>query len=403
MIRILVLGAILLLAALSSAHANPPTGAVLDGIVQQFQQQASSIQPAIYNAALELFGWLAVITVIISFVMLVVEARGSIDLGDVMMTIVRQILYVGFFYWLLTNSLQFSKDIIESFQQIATTAGATAMTPSQVITAASSMVITMLKGMSINIAADLAILVFVMPTYLCMVVVAAWMVLIIIEAYMSVALGALALAFGGLHFSKEIAVGFIRFLLAIGMKFMTLMIVASMGVRMITGWVQNAQNIQIDGVVIIFGCAVVLAILSVALPKMATDLISGRAEGVMTHGHARGAVSSAVSSVVGSAAIAAGEFALAVQSFQTAVEQLKEAAAEDNTPQSRLGRAALMLGGAVRSNLGARAQSVMLGARTGGRAGAHSLRAVQVLMNERRVRVAENRRPDPPADPANQT
>jgi type IV secretion system protein TrbL len=396
MIRAFVLAAIFLLAALSAAHAGAPTGPVFDGIVQQFQQQASSIQPAIYNAALDLFGWLAVITVVISFVMLVVEARGAIDLGDVMMTVVRQILYVGFFYWLLTNSLQFSKDIIESFQQIAINTGATAMTPSQVITAAGGMVIAVLKGMGINIAADLALLVFAMPAYLCMVVVAAWMVLVMIEAYMSVALGALALAFGGLSFSKDIAIGFLRFLLAIGIKYMTLMITASIGVKMITGWVQNAQNIQLDGVVIIFGCAVVLVILSVALPKMAADLISGRAEGIMAHGHARGAVSSAVTAVAGTAAVATGELALAAQSFRMAADQLKEAAAEGNAPQGQLGRAAMMLGGAMRNNLGARAQSVILGARTGGRAGAHSLSAVQVLMNERRVRAAESRRPNPP-------
>ncbi len=381
--------------------SNVPSGPILDNIVQQFQQQASQIQPAIYNAALDLFGYLALISIAVAFISMLWRTNFRPELGDVFGELVRQMLSLGLVFWLLTNSLTLSKDILESFQKLAVNTGAQLLTPSTVMGVANSAITSMLQQLSWHIGADLAILWFAVPAYACLVVIAAWMVLIMCETYFTVAGSAIFISIGGLWLSREVVFGFVRYIVAVGVKLMMLMILASVGINMINGFVQQVNNLSASGAAVIFGTSLVLVILCVALPRMFANIIVGAATTGMEHSHARGAVMSAFGQLAGAAALATGEIALAAQSIKAAAENLKQATEEGNAPKSGIGRAAMMVGNALRTNAGARAQDMAAGMRIGGRGGSHSWRSAQFAANERRVRAAEGAHPNPPS--ANQS
>src|SRR5579884_1324524 len=374
-----------------------PQGNVLDGVVQQFEQQANAAQSAFYQAGLDLFGWLALISFAVAFIMMFIRSGFKLWLEDVAAECFRQIFSLGLVYWLMTQSQTIAKDIVEGFQQIAQNAGSPLMHPSDVVTAAINVVGIAWHGLSWHIGADAAIAIFAVAMLIAFAWIAAEMVLVLVETYFAVAGSALYISLGALELNREAAIGFVRFLVSVGAKLMTLEILAGVGVNMISGWAQAAQGGQLSwsGVAIIVCCAVVLAILVHRLPTLFQNMVLGAATSAFSHAHARSAVNTVAAGSVGAFAPSTGSFAVAVQAFESAVSELKAAKEGVSAPSGIAGQAAMMAGSLGKSV--ANASLAEFGYRTGGRGWALAGR----IAGQRRVNEAARAAPTPPSQSGN--
>lgn len=373
-------------------------GNVLDGVVQNFEQQAQSAQSAFYNAGLDLFGWLALISFAVAFIMMFIRSGFKLWLEDVAAECFRQIFSLGLVYWLLTYSQTIGNVIVSGFQQIAQNAGAPALTPSNVIGAALNIIGVFWQGMGWHFGADAAIAIFAVVTIIAFAWIAAEMVIVLVESYFAVAGAALYISLGALELNREAAIGFVRYLVSVGAKLMTLEILAGVGLNMMKQWSQAAQggaSISWSGLAIILCCAVVLAILVHRLPTLFQNLILGTATSAFSHAHARGAANTVAAGTVGAFAASTGSFAVAVQAFKTAISEMN-AAKEDGNASGGLAGQAVMMAGSIGKSV-ANAGLSELGYRTGGRGWSMAGR----IAGQRRVAEAARTAPTPPNQSGN--
>lgn len=374
-----------------------PQGNVLDGVVKQFQQQASTAQAAFYQAGLDLFGWLALISFCVSFIMMFIRSGFKLYLEDVAAECFRQIFSLGLVYWLLTQSQTIATDIVRGFQQIAQNAGSPLLHPSDVVSAAINVLGIFWQGLSWHLGADAAIGIFAVATLIAFAWIAAEMVLVLVETYFAVAGSALYISLGALELNREAAIGFIRFLVSVGVKLMTLEILAGIGVNMLSGWAKAAPSGEIEwsGMAIIVCCAIVLAILVHRLPTLFQNMVLGAATSAFSHAHARSAVNTVIVGSVGTFAAASGQFALAAQAFKSAVSEMNAAKEDGNAPSGIAGQAAMLAGGMSKSI--ANAGVAEFGYRTGGRGWSMAGR----IAGQRRFNEAARAAPNPPTQTRN--
>jgi type IV secretion system protein TrbL len=103
------LGAGLVLLVSLPAHAQGAN--VLDGIVQQFQNQATGWESTLSSLALQTFGILA--TIELAWAGFKLAFRGS-DLSEWLAEIVNQILFIGSFLALLQNASTWGTAIVRA-------------------------------------------------------------------------------------------------------------------------------------------------------------------------------------------------------------------------------------------------------------------------------------------------
>ena len=124
-----IVAAVLLVSG--TAHAAADVGTV-DQMIQQLQTHVEWLGAALRGLALNSFYILGVIDIALTAIGW--AFRGG-DLGDLLSSLVSEIMFLGIFLALLQNSVSWSQDIVSSFRQGAAAAGATAVTPGDVVLA----------------------------------------------------------------------------------------------------------------------------------------------------------------------------------------------------------------------------------------------------------------------------
>src|SRR6202040_3182674 len=98
-------------------HVSTP--AFVDTLLQKFKSAGHNWVGVIQNAAKSLFWILAGI----SLVFIGLKMIGSMNLMEVLIELIRFILFTGFFFWLLLNGPNFAQLIIASLWQLGGQAG----------------------------------------------------------------------------------------------------------------------------------------------------------------------------------------------------------------------------------------------------------------------------------------
>ena len=117
-------------AAAHSAHAQSTN--TLDQIVDQFRMRSAGWESTLQSFARGTFGILAGIELVWASFKL--AFRGA-DVSEWLAEIVNQILFLGFFFALLENSVTWGQAIVDSFRQAAGAAGGGGIAPSNVFAA----------------------------------------------------------------------------------------------------------------------------------------------------------------------------------------------------------------------------------------------------------------------------
>ena len=230
-----VIGLILLIAV--PAHAQSVN--VLDQIVTEFQTRAAGWEGTLRSFAMGTFSILA--TIELAWAAIRLAFRRS-DVSEWLAEIVNQILFLGFFLALLENSVTWGQAIVNSFRQAASAAGGGGIAPSDVFAAGVKIASMVLSQMSIwHPEASAGLMVAGIVIEVCFALMAACMVLALVESFLIISMGVLFMAFGGTQWTKDFAISTVRYTVSVGAKLFVLQLLVSIGASLIQSWATSAH------------------------------------------------------------------------------------------------------------------------------------------------------------------
>lgn len=401
-----VILAVVALAAIAVAAAPPAhaqTVNTLDQIVDQFRMRSAGWQATLESFALRTFGILAAIE--LAWAAFRLAFRGA-DVSEWLAEIVNQILFLGFFLALLENSVTWGQTIVDSFREAAGAAGSGGIAPSDVFAAGVSLAGKVMSQMSFWAPeASIALVIAGLVIEVCFALIAAFMVLALVESYLIISMGVIFMAFGGSRWTKDFAISTIRYTVSVGAKLFVLQLLVSIGTGLITDWARTFNDVTANSLCILVGCSIVMLALVKVLPETMQRIVNGSS---MASGSALVGAAAAVGAGVGAVGLGmAGAAPMTMNAVRLAGAQMAaadakaaEASGGEAPQRTRLGRAAAMTGYAAR-NL-ASAPLADVGRRLSGQGARHGIPSWRMsadLANRHRLLEDDNNKPPPPPPP----
>lgn len=388
--------------AVTPAHAQSVN--VLDSIVKQFQGQAAGWESTLASLALQTFGILAAIE--LAWAGFRLAFRGA-DVSEWLAEIVNQILFIGFFLALLQNASTWGTAIVGSFRQAGRAAGGVGVAPSDVFAAGVLLGQKVLEHMSAwDPAASVALMLAAIVIEVCFALIAAWMVVTLVQSYIVIAAGVINMAFGGSRWTKDIAVATVRYTVSVGAKLMMLQLLVSVGQNIITNWANQFSDLTNASLLILIGCSIVMVAIVKIVPDEFQRVVGGASlsSGSALVGAAAavgGGVAAFGAGMVGAGTMAANSYRLASAQAGAADTKAAEANGGQAPERSRIARAAALTGGTARNLAMAPVRDVgrRLAGDIGSRHGIATWRMSADLANRRRLLSDDASKPSPPPAP----
>lgn len=296
--RLVVFSSVLLIASTASAAIEP--SGVLDEVAAKFLSESSAWATKITAYATWLFWTLATISMVWTFGFM---ALRKADIGEFFAEFLRFTITTGFFWWLLANGPAMAMSIIDSLRTIGAEAGGISreLTPSRPIDIAFDIIVK--AGKSLSIASplgNLTIFLITLAILACMAVVAANVLLALVNAWVLAYAGIFVLGFGGCRWTSDIAINYFRSVVGIALKLMTMTLLIGVANSIMDGYQVNLiVGPPIRELLVIFVVSLVLVVLIHSIPNMIAGLIPGG-------GAAASAGSSFSAGAIAGAAVAAG-------------------------------------------------------------------------------------------------
>lgn len=284
------------------ATADP---AVLDDFLNRFRSQVDAGFGLIQGDVAGTLAALVVISITITALLWAIDEN-----QNVLASLVRKVLLVGFFAFLVTQWASLTKTVVNGFAALGLKAGGGAMSLADFTTSPSKIVISgieVVKGLMLyvkevapgpieffaHIDVVLMALVAAIGILIAFVILAIEIVVTIIEFHIVTLIAFVTVPFGVLtqtSFMSERAIGYV---ISVGIKLMALAIVVSLGTTVFDSYTVSAAPDINEDVGLLLG-AVVMVMLALKIPAIAGALISG------------GPQLNAGSALMGAAGVAAG-------------------------------------------------------------------------------------------------
>jgi type IV secretion system protein TrbL len=367
---------------------------VLDQIVTEFKTRAAGWEGTLRSFAMGTFGILA--TIELAWAAIRLAFRRS-DMSEWLAEIVNQILFLGFFLALLENSVTWGQAIVNSFRQAASAAGGGGIAPSDVFAAGVKIASTVLSQMSIwHPEASAGLMVAGIVIEVCFALMAAFMVLALVESFLIISMGVLFMAFGGTRWTKEFAVSTVRYTVSVGAKLFVLQLLVSIGASLIQSWANSFTDVTDASLCILVGCSIVMLALVKVLPETMQRIVNGSS---MASGSALVGATLAVggaTAAFGAGLVGGG--AVARNAYRLAAAQMDANNDAGTAPASRIGRAAALTGYTTKNMLAAPLADLgrRLSGQPGARHGIATWRMSAELGNRRRLIEEDRNKPKPP-------
>ncbi|GJE02373.1 P-type conjugative transfer protein TrbL [Methylobacterium isbiliense] len=286
------------------ADAHAQAGQVLDSLVDRFQAATSRWESAIKSAAISLFWILAAIEFAVSAIFLALSGSGIQNFAS---EVVKRILVVGIFYFILDQGPAVVDAVIKSFRQIAQNAGGVGFKPSDIFNAGVQVAQKLADNVSFwtDSGKSVALLIAALVVVVCFALIAAIVIVTTVEMWIVTYAGIILLGFGGSGFTKDYAIKYLTYAISVGLKLMVMGLVVSIGQSIISETVRNFSNTSNTEIYTVVGVAIVLLAVTKALPSMLQSVVVGSSVGSNTTllGVAAGAAGAAVGAVAGPAAV----------------------------------------------------------------------------------------------------
>src|SRR5260370_37873382 len=130
----------------------------------------------------------------------------------------------------------------------------------------------------------------------CFGLMAALMVLALVESFLIISMGVLFMAFGGSRWTKDFAISTVRYTVSVGAKLFVLQLLVSIGTGLIQSWANSFTDVTDASLCILIGCSIVMLALVKVLPETMQRIVNGSS---MASGTALGGAAAAVGGAVG--------------------------------------------------------------------------------------------------------
>ena len=245
-----------LMLSLVPSDAYAQSAQVLDTLVDSFQTQSKQWEGAIKQAAISLFWILAAIEFSVSAIFLALQGAGAQTFAA---ELVKRILVIGIFYFILDSGSSICNAIVESLKQLAFNAGGVKSAPSAIFNSGWNICQKILNEVSLWKDAGKAIVLCIAAFIIivCFALIAAMMIVTLVEVAIVSYAGIILLGFGGSSFTKDYAVKYLTYAVSVGIKIMMMTLVVSVGQSIHDRSAQNFKGDNINEIIIVIGVAVV--------------------------------------------------------------------------------------------------------------------------------------------------
>ncbi|SPZ48681.1 conjugal transfer protein TrbL [Agrobacterium tumefaciens] len=250
-------------------------GSVLSALQAEMTAAAKGWESTVMNAARSLFWILATIEIAIAAVWLALQAA---SLDSWFAELVRRIIFVGFFAFVLAEGPTFAKAVVDSLFQIG--AGSGTASPADIFNAGLTVATKMSEKVQFGLFEDNALAIsaaFAMVvTVIAFSLVAAIFVSVMVEMYLGLLAGMIMLGLGGSSFTKDFAVRYLVYAFSVGMKLMALVMISRIGSEVLIG-LSNRPDVgdQFQTALAVAGIAVVVFIIAMYVPGIIQGVVQG--------------------------------------------------------------------------------------------------------------------------------
>ncbi|MBY3211804.1 P-type conjugative transfer protein TrbL [Rhizobium laguerreae] len=262
-------------AVVTTQPALAQEGSVLTSLQSQITTAAKGWETTVMDAARSLFWILATIEIGIAAVWLAIQ---SASLDSWFAELVRRIMFVGFFAFVLAQGPTFAKAVVDGLFQIG--AGGGTASPADVFNAGLAVATKMSEKVQFGLFEDNALAIsaaFAMVvTVIAFSLVAAIFVSVMVEMYIGLLAGMIMLGLGGSSYTKDFAVRYLIYAFSVGMKLMALVMISRIGSEVLIG-LANQPDIgdQFQTALAIAGIAVVVFIIAMYVPNIMQGVVQG--------------------------------------------------------------------------------------------------------------------------------
>jgi type IV secretion system protein TrbL len=261
-----------------------------ENLLQYFKDNMTSWEPVLRGYAIRIFWLLAGIE--FTWTAIKLAFKGA-DLSEFLAELVSQIIYIGFYYLLLTQSSQWAGYIISSLKTAAFNASSSPPpSPSDILEIAIGIVTkTMTWTFSMNVQALAIAALSAIAILLVGALMTANMFEALIESYFVISAGVILMGFGGSRWTNEYAKKVPIYALSVGMKIFVLQLIMGLAQTVLQDLFRQYDPSNIQDTLVMVGTAIILWIISLNVPNKLQGLINGTSFG--TGGIIAGAVASA--------------------------------------------------------------------------------------------------------------
>lgn len=261
---------------LATAPALAQQGSVLTTLENQVVTAAKGWETTIMNAARSLFWILAGIEIGIAAVWLAINA---VSLDAWFAELVRRIMFIGLFAFILDRGPTLAKAVVDSLFQIG--AGGGSASPANIFDAGIRVASKMSEQAKFGLWEDNALAIAAVFAMIVVVVafslVAAIFVAVMVEMYVGLLAGMIMLGLGGSSYTKDFAVRYLVYAFSVGMKLMALVMIAKIGSDILIGLAEapTATSDQFITTIGIAGISVVVFIIAMYVPPILQGVVQG--------------------------------------------------------------------------------------------------------------------------------
>ncbi|WP_295452694.1 P-type conjugative transfer protein TrbL [uncultured Thiodictyon sp.] len=284
---IVICGLIALVIFASDASAELPyvdasNNGVLDQVLILFKAQMTQWSGPVRSTATFIFISLCTISLVWSGIRL---ATQQADISAFFAEFIRFILFFGFYYWLLDNGTYLASTIIKSMMQLGTLAsgGTAPLTPSGVVDIGYKVFKLTINSTWITIHPIDSLAVFLLGVSILLLLTAVGlnMLKLLVASYFLMYAGVFYLGFGGSNWTSDMAIGYFRNVLNIGVQLFVITLIVGIGqttldlyyAKMIT----TTLKFEDLGVMLVFSFC--LLSLSSYLPPLIASVVGGNGAG----------------------------------------------------------------------------------------------------------------------------
>lgn len=276
-VGLLALVAITLVAGVAHAADLHNATQSYQGLLDLIQSDANSWNAKLLGYAERLFWSLAAIQFIWTFLPLVLKGA---DIGEIVGELLRVVLVIGFFYLMLTKSVAWATDVVESFRQAGAAAAGVGqpLEPGMVFGFAVQMAATISQIHTWNPAVAVMVSLASAIVLISFAFIAAFMGVTLVESYIVINASVLFLGFGGSQWTREYAMAMARYAVSVGAKLFVLTLLVGLIVTSAKQW-EAAYTDDHASMWTMVGLSLVCAYLAKQIPDLVQSLITGTSMG----------------------------------------------------------------------------------------------------------------------------